>query len=197
MESEGTMDIRAQRTRGMLVATFDKLVEDKPLDEISVSELCDLSTVRRATFYRHFTDMQDFVRYYLTTMTDRFMEALAADNDLEGLLPYARAMHAHMLRYASEHRSRFRHMMGPAMLADTMDMVIVQVADGIIARIHAAQDANEIDGEINAEAVGLYYSAGLVHAMRWWLLDAKFADANSLVDTGMVQLTSMLDLDVD
>ena len=181
----------------MLVGAFDQLVEEKNVEEISVSELCGLSTVRRATFYRHFRDMQDFIRVYLTTMTDRFMEALSADNDLEGLIPYARAMHAHMLQYASEHRSRFRHMMGPAMLADTMDLVIIQVADGIVSRIHAMQDASAIDGSVSAETVGLYYSAGLVHAMRWWLLDGQPAEAEGLVESGMAQLTSMLGLRVE
>ncbi|MBQ3302257.1 MAG: TetR/AcrR family transcriptional regulator [Eggerthellaceae bacterium] len=191
------MDIRAQRTRDMLVGAFDQLVEKKNMEEISVSELCELSTVRRATFYRHFHDMQGFMRFYLATMTDRFMEALSADNDLEGLIPYARAMHAHMLQYASEHRSRFRHMMGSAMLADTMDMAIVQVADGIISRIHVMQDAGAIDSSVSAEAVGLYYSAGLVHAMRWWLLDGNPQEADELVQAGMAQLTRMLGLELD
>ncbi|MBQ6391670.1 MAG: TetR/AcrR family transcriptional regulator [Eggerthellaceae bacterium] len=188
------MDIRAQRTRDMLVNAFDQLIEKKGMEDISVSELCELSTVRRATFYRHFADMQDFMRFYLATMTERFMQALAADNDLEDLLPYARAMHAHMLQYASEHKGRFRHMMGAAMSADMMDMAIIQVADGIIARIHAAQNKGEITDAVNAEAVGLYYSAGLVHAMRWWLLDEQLASADSLVETGMAQLTGMLGL---
>ena len=191
------MDIRAQRTRDMLVNAFDQLVEKKSMEDISVSELCELSTVRRATFYRHFADMQDFMRFYLATMTDRFMRTLAVDTDLEGLLPYARAMHAHMLQYASEHGGRFRHMMGAAMSADMMDMAIIQVADGIIARIHATQDKGEIDSSINAEAVGLYYSAGLMHAMRWWLLDGRLAEAEDLVETGMAQLTNMLGIKQD
>lgn len=189
------MDIRTQRTLTMLAEAFDQLVEKKGMEKISVSELCALSTVRRATFYRHFADMQDFVRFYLATMTERFMQVLAANNDLEDLLPYARAMHAHMLQYASEHGGRFRHMMGAAMSADMMDMAIVQVADGIIARIRSAQDKGEIASSINAEAVGLYYSAGLMHAMRWWLLDDQSANANVLVQTGMTQLMGMLGIE--
>ncbi|MBR5259048.1 MAG: TetR family transcriptional regulator [Eggerthellaceae bacterium] len=63
------MDIRRQRTRALLVQAFEELSRTKALQEISVSEICELATVRRGTFYKHFEDKDDFFRYYLTTVT--------------------------------------------------------------------------------------------------------------------------------
>lgn len=44
------MDIRRQRTRALLVQAFEELSRTKALQEISVSEICELATVRRGTY---------------------------------------------------------------------------------------------------------------------------------------------------
>ena len=46
------MDNRMTRTRAMLRDALEKLLDEKSFEDISVSEICELSTVRRATFYR-------------------------------------------------------------------------------------------------------------------------------------------------
>ena len=186
------MDIRAQRTLKMLVDAFEELCCEKSLEEITVTELCNLSTVRRATFYRHFGDMRDFTKYYFATMTERLIARLSGLHDLDRLMPYAEAMHRELLEYVAENRMLARHAMGPGMLADTMDMIVVQIADGIVLRIHSEQDAGTVDASISAEAVGLFYSAGIAHSMRWWLLDDKPAPIGEIVDSGMAVLRRML-----
>lgn len=42
-----------------------KLLRDKPIEDISISELCDLAMIGRASFYRNFESKEDILRGYI------------------------------------------------------------------------------------------------------------------------------------
>ena len=42
-----------------------KLLRDKPVGDISISELCDLAGIGRASFYRNFESKEDILRRYI------------------------------------------------------------------------------------------------------------------------------------
>lgn len=65
------MDLRAKRTRNLLFEAFKELIEKKDYDDISVSNLCNKSQIRRATFYRHFNNKDDFFSAYITEVRDK------------------------------------------------------------------------------------------------------------------------------
>jgi len=48
---------RAQYTQQVIEDTVLQLLETKPVESISVTEVCQLADVNRTTFYRHYTDI--------------------------------------------------------------------------------------------------------------------------------------------
>lgn len=52
-------DLRIALTKRMIKEALLKLLEEKPLSKIKVSELCEKSCINRATFYRHYETLQD------------------------------------------------------------------------------------------------------------------------------------------
>lgn len=42
-----------------------KLLQNKPVEDISISELCDLAGIGRASFYRNFESKEDILRGYI------------------------------------------------------------------------------------------------------------------------------------
>ena len=42
-----------------------ELLRDKPIGDISISELCDLAGIGRASFYRNFENKEDILRRYI------------------------------------------------------------------------------------------------------------------------------------
>ena len=50
------MDPRIRRTRQLLQAALQRLLETKSFESISVAEIADEATLNRATFYDHFSD---------------------------------------------------------------------------------------------------------------------------------------------
>lgn len=52
-----------------------ELLMEKPIEKITVSELCKRSGAGRATFYRNYKDMTDIVRKYLIRLNHEWTEA--------------------------------------------------------------------------------------------------------------------------
>ena len=42
-----------------------KLLREKPIEDISISELCELAGIGRASFYRNFNSKEDILRTYI------------------------------------------------------------------------------------------------------------------------------------
>ena len=55
-------DLRVAVTKRMIHEGLLQLLEKKNIDKIKVSELCQVSGVNRATFYRHYETLQDVLR---------------------------------------------------------------------------------------------------------------------------------------
>ena len=47
------MDLRIAKTKSRLTAALSVLAAQKPIDKITVSELCKEATVNRTTFYKY------------------------------------------------------------------------------------------------------------------------------------------------
>ncbi len=56
-------DVRVQRTYALLMNALMELMKEKDFDNLSVSDICDKAGVHRATFYKHFNDKLEFIRY--------------------------------------------------------------------------------------------------------------------------------------
>ncbi len=67
-------DARVRYTKMMIVQNFTKLLKEKPINKITVKEICDLSELNRATFYKHYLDVYDL----LDKIELQFLEELMA-----------------------------------------------------------------------------------------------------------------------
>lgn len=65
-------DARVRYTKMVIKNSFVKLLESKPLTKITVKEICDLSEINRATFYKYYCDPYDL----LETIENEFLEEL-------------------------------------------------------------------------------------------------------------------------
>lgn len=199
------MDIRFERTRQMLVDAFEKLQENKSVEEITVSEICELSTVRRATFYRHFEDKYDFYEYYLSTLTDRFLaqaEGMLQADDGEGneretsgssLRAYIEHMHRQLIEFIEEHPSMTKNALGRTAVAGTLDLMMNQIAEGIVQRIDVEAARCGLKLELPSELLAITYAGGMVHGLRWWLFKGKPVSKDELVENTTNLLLSYLE----
>ncbi|HAB66401.1 MAG TPA: hypothetical protein DCE23_03440 [Firmicutes bacterium] len=55
------MDRRTKYTKNIIKTTFLSLLEEKEIKKITVSEICRISDINRATFYRYYLDVYDLL----------------------------------------------------------------------------------------------------------------------------------------
>ena len=69
------MDLRVEKTKGSIVNAFLSLRAKKPLEKITVKELCQLARINKSTFYTHYPDI--FALSY--ALEGEVVEAILAD----------------------------------------------------------------------------------------------------------------------
>ena len=65
-------DLRVRRTYKLLSDALIELMKKKEFEKISVSDICSLAMVHRTTFYTHFTDKYDLLRYVMRKIEKPF-----------------------------------------------------------------------------------------------------------------------------
>lgn len=163
------MDIRAQRTQELLRAALEELLEERDIEDITVSELCERSTVRRATFYRHFEDKYAFFEWYLASITERFLAELGDEAGCEDLRTYASLMHRKLISFANAHKAMMRRSLGRTAMVGALDMTMGQIAEGIAERIEAFAARHTLVLDASPQFISMFYAGGMVHTLRWWI----------------------------
>ena len=65
-------DARIVKTKSSLLTAFKELLTKKSFEDITVNEICERANVRRATFYKHFSDKYEFLKYLVGSLRDEF-----------------------------------------------------------------------------------------------------------------------------
>ncbi len=71
-------DHRVRVTKMLIRRAFTNLLQVKPIQKISIRELCEEAGINRGTFYKHYTDIYDLLQRIEDEMAEDFKEALAS-----------------------------------------------------------------------------------------------------------------------
>ena len=80
------IDVRARYTRKIIKESFYILLREKPVEKITVKELCEKAEINRSTFYKHYLDCYDLLDKIEEEALEHF-DALLAGIETKGLQP--------------------------------------------------------------------------------------------------------------
>ena len=69
-------DARVRYTKMVIEQNFTMLLKEKPINKITVKEICDLAELKRATFYKHYLDVYDLLDKIELRFIDELMAVL-------------------------------------------------------------------------------------------------------------------------
>lgn len=81
-----------------LTDAFLKLLDKKPISEISIRELCDSAGVGRTSFYRNFETKEDILTMYIRQLFEQWIKKLGW-NQYDSLSKSIQIMFAHFEKY--------------------------------------------------------------------------------------------------
>lgn len=151
-------------TRRMLREGLLRLMERKPLDKISVSELCSESGINRATFYRHYEAPRDV----LNDMERELISGLDIDickmSDTHDIVHYFEMA----LEYIYDHADMLK-----ILLKNRSDEELTLMINEMCGRIFFLKSRLSIARELDMDDIKLisaYSVGGVYFLLRQWLL---------------------------
>ena len=161
-------DVRITRTKAALTSAFFTMLSEMPLENITVNDLCEKADVRRATFYKHFTDKGDFITFLIKDIRDNFdnqawKTGLNPSLTKEYYIKYAEAV----LEYLIKRETAIKNVAGSQMRAAFIQTFVQQNYKDTIEHLTKSNK----DGApliASAEVVASMLIGGMSHCIITW-----------------------------
>jgi AcrR family transcriptional regulator len=89
-------DVRAHRTHARLGSAFVVLIHERPIEEVTVQDVLDRTSISRSTFYFHFRDKNDLLLRQLKTFLQTMSTVLRLRKEVSHRVVPVAEMFAHV-----------------------------------------------------------------------------------------------------
>ena len=157
-------DERIRRTHERLGKALVHLIQEKPLDEVTVQEVLDRSSVGRSTFYLHFRNKDDL----LLSQLEEFLETMSTALSVRKEVSHRVAPVAELFVHIGDQQKLYRALADSGRLNDFFDLAQGYFARGIEQRLTESKRLpNLLQRELAIRAFAL--TGCLLSLLRWWL----------------------------
>ena len=144
---------KSHKTKLKIGMTLLELLNQKPLDKITVQEICDHADIHRSTFYKHFESVFDTVRFMTEVITEELMAQLDHVNGKEN---YTYLLVDFYLKYGRALRNLFRTKYHE-MLELQMNVALEKYFMKLLKLLKP-----DIDKEVSLKWLARYHAAGIM-----------------------------------
>lgn len=155
-------DRRAVRTKKAIREAFLTLLEKKPVNKITVSEISELADLGRGTFYLHYSDPYDLLEQIeddLITQINQTIQTYFAENTKAELAGYLEQM----TNFAYENRRLYKLLMGESGNLQFQEKIKGTFADYIIT--------SEVQRDEYENTKKRYYATFVISGMTGLMMD--------------------------
>ena len=157
-------DRRIERTRSRLGNSLIALIQEKPIDEVTLREVLDRAGVGRSTFYVHYRDKDDLFLSELEQGLEMWTTTLSRQQEISNRVAPVAEFFAHV---ASAKRL-YRALVNSGRIEAFFELAQGYFARGIEQRIKQSTDLrNPHQHELTACSNA--FAGGLLSLLRWWL----------------------------
>lgn len=157
-------DRRIRQTRGRLGDALVALMQEKPIDRVTVQEVLDRAAVGRSTFYLHFRDKNDLFLCILEDGLEMWSTALVRKK--EKSLRFAPV--AEFFAHAASAKKLYRALVDSGRIQAFFELAQGYFARGIARRLRdMGLKKNLLPSELDACSHAL--AGNLLSLLKWWL----------------------------
>lgn len=164
----------ASFTEKAIVETFIKILNEKPVDKITVKEIIDTCQINRSTFYYYFADIYDLIDKIFENETARFLE-----EHME-YYSWADGVKAAMA-FAIENKRAIFHIY-KSVSREQLERYISTVLDSALLGVVHSQCKDADFSEKNIRLVADIYKYALSGLVFKWLEEGMTAEPIDLID---------------
>lgn len=152
-------DLRVRRTRRLLTQALIELNAEQPLEAITVRDLTERAEVGYATFFRHYSSVEELLRGAVEDLRTDLFELLPP---LVGDAPERAG--ALVFQHVQAHPGLYRLLLGTDRSLGLLDQIIDIGVKGLLDTFEARPDAL-----IPVEAAAHHFICSFLNLIDWWL----------------------------
>lgn len=156
-------DLRIRQTRGRLNDALVALMQEKPIDKVTVQEVLDRATVGRSTFYLHYRDMDDLFLCVLEDGLEMWSSFLLRQKEKSLRVAPVEEFFGH----AASARRLYRALVESGRIHVFFELAQGYFARGIARRLRNMGMKNVVQDQLDARSNAL--AGNLLSLLRWWL----------------------------
>ena len=159
-----TPDLRVRRTCERLGRALIALIQEKPINDVTVQDVLDRASVGRSTFYLHYRDKDDLLLSQLEMFLEMMSTALSVRKEKSNRVAPVTEMFAHI----GNENKIYRMLAESGHLHEFFDLAEGYFSRGIQQRLLESGRMKSVpQRELAARAAAL--AGSLLSLLRWWL----------------------------
>jgi AcrR family transcriptional regulator len=157
-------DRRIRRTCERLGSALVALIQERPIDDVTVQDVLDRASVGRSTFYVHYRDKDDLLLSQLEEFLERMSTALSIGKEESHRVVPVAELFAHI----GSQKKLYRALADSGRLNDFFDLAQGYFARGIEQRLMESKRLSSLQQrESGARASAL--AGSMLSLLQWWL----------------------------
>lgn len=162
-----SLDLRQRRTRQSLVRALEELLAERTFQSLSVTDICQRAMVHRTTFYAHFNDKQELLRYLLLGVERRCVETCLPKDWSGKARDYFLTAARNVLDFFQSRRSLYRACLRSG--ADIDALVLEDQAAEDLAQLLSQPRFHTSFPDSDPRITARFYTGAMLSLLRWWL----------------------------
>lgn len=157
------MTISTKRTLKNLIDALVELLMIKPLEKVTIQELCDMAMISRGTFYNYFYDKYDLLNYYWEQTQLEIDPKFTEDNSYEKHIDL-------LLKNLIDYLSKEKELYQSIMVHNENSIFSQNMQDYIQGEIiFKLEDESKYKYTVPKELLATIYANIIITFGKWWL----------------------------
>ena len=177
-----SIDLRIQKSRKNLIEALFTLMQDKPLQKISVRNITKEAMVNRSTFYDHFSDKYDL---FSTAIGQRMRRDLSTGlSDASG---FTEANLHELVLISGNLMMKTSNECQPTSMGELIPLIMTEIQNSIYEIVLAWTDGLNIS-KVQAKTLAMFTAGAILGAIVLWSQDTQRMNIDELADHIMPML---------
>jgi len=174
-------DLRIQKTKAALFDAFFSMLEEMPFEDLTVNDLCTRADIRRATFYKHYTDKFDFLNAATHRLRDIFDTQRWSDSGDFSPVDYYVAYAKRVVSFICEKERIVDNMLKSNLLSTMISIITEQNYLDTKKRLVKSVESGLVL-KASIETVARMCSGGVAEVIYAWVKDGRKKNAEELAE---------------
>lgn len=174
-------DLRVRKTKAALNAAFGGIIEKKAFEDISINELCTIAGVRRATFYKHYSDKYDFVKEYVGYLRLNYEVTTPLCSSIEKTVDYYVNYAKRIVNYLDTHEKIVNNLLKSNLLHIIIGLITEKNFQDTTENLNQSVRRG-LELPASVETVSAMLTGGIATVLFQWLISGKKRDVKLITD---------------